>query len=402
MYRPTDIETALLHLVGWQQHYDTTEFEIDTELTQSDSGLYFQQVHPLLTLPNLRSIAPQFNDDDKFSAWLEKKTIAGVQKAVNRFISDKMIEADAKSLLESRMLFDGAGRLSDVITRTSSIVGMEIVPVRSRGVTTKINKIGLQFKQTGPINLYLMHSSSMSIVKKITLNKVKKWDMEWFVPTEPIYLPYYSSANDAGGSWYLVYIENELPEGQQAINKDRDWSQSPCGSCNSSDYNAWAQWSKYIEIHPLKNVVEGYEYSVDFNNDFSDDFANIFRFWDVQQNVYTYDKNYGINLEISVSCDITDFIVEQKRVFADVIARQVAVDLLRELAYNPAQRINRAAAVVSRNDILYELDGDSSSLKKSGLSYQLDRAYQAISLNLGGIDRVCIPCKTGGIKYKTV
>ena len=391
-----------MHLVGWQQHYDTSEFEIDTELTQSESGLYFQQVHPLLTLPNLRSIAPQFNDDEKFSTWLEQKTVAGIQKAINRFVNDKMIEADAKSLLESRMLFDGAGRLSDVMTPSSSIVGFEIVPVRSRGITTKINKIGLQFTKTGPINLYLMHSSSLSIVKTISLTKVKKWDMEWFVPTEPIFLPYYSSANDVGGSWYLVYVENELPEGQQAIRKDRDWSKSPCNSCNSSDYYAWAQWSKYLEVHPFKNVVDAYDYSKDFNDDFNDDYANIFRMWSIEENVYTYDTNYGINLEVSVACDITDFITEQKRVFADVIAKQVAVDLLREIAYNPGQRINRSAQMASRNDILYELDGDSSSLKKSGLSYQLDRAYQAISLNLGGIDRVCIPCKAGGIKYKTV
>ena len=41
-------------------------------------------------------------------------------------------------------------------------------------------------------------------------------------------------------------------------------------------------------------------------------------------------------------------------------------------------------------------------MKKSGLSYQLDMAFKAIKLSTEGIDRVCLPCKNNGIKYRTV
>ena len=161
-------------------------------------------------------------------------------------------------------------------------------------------------------------------------------------------------------------------------------------------------WSKYLEIHPFF-VNEELVDAVNFNDDFNEDFAKCpLHLWDVENNQYTYDNNYGLNLEVTVSCDITDFIVEQRMMFQDVIAKQVAVDMLREFAYNSNVRTNRHSINASRLDILYEVDGDSSSMKKSGLSYQLDMAFKAIKLSTSGIDRVCLPCRNNGIKYRTV
>ena len=76
--------------------------------------------------------------------------------------------------------------------------------------------------------------------------------------------------------------------------------------------------------------------------------------------------------------------------------------MLREFAYNVNVRTNRHSINASRPDILYEIDGDSSSMKKSGLSYQLDMAFNAIKISTYGIDRVCLPCKNNGIRYRTV
>ena len=52
MIRAKDIQDKLLHLIGWQQNYDTSDIKISENLTISESGIYFQQVHPLLTLQN--------------------------------------------------------------------------------------------------------------------------------------------------------------------------------------------------------------------------------------------------------------------------------------------------------------------------------------------------------------
>lgn len=442
MVRANDIQDKLLHLIGWEQNYDASDLKISDTLTVSESGLYFQQIHPLLTLQNMACIAPDFKNmtfeeystkksyskgnvvkyDEKlykalqkalnkqpdieseywveanpFSEWLESKTKASIQKAIARYCNEKIAQGTYKTLCENRTLFDGTGRLVDVVKNRKNLVGFEIVPVRAKGVTTKINKIGLQFTEPGEYTLYLMHSSMDAPVKIIKLNKIRKNSIEWFSLND-VYLPYQSEDNDAGGSWYLCYFQSELPEGSQAIRKDKDWSKEPCNSCSRREYLAWMAWSKYIEVHPFfvnEELVE----AVNFNDDFEKQALHL---WDVENNQYTYDNNYGLNLELTISCDITDFIIEQRMLFQDVIAKQVAVDMLREFAYNANVRTNRHSINASRLDILYEIDGDSSSMKKSGLSYQLDMAFKAIKLSTEGIDRVCLPCKNNGIKYRTV
>ena len=442
MVRANDIQDKLLHLIGWEQNYDVSDLKISDALTVSESGLYFQQIHPLLTLQNMACIAPDFKNmtfedyntkksyskgnvvkyDEKlykalqkalnkqpdieseywveanpFSEWLESKTKASIQKAIARYCNEKIAQGTYKTLCENRTLFDGTGRLVDVVKNRKNLVGFEIVPVRAKGVTTKINKIGLQFTEPGEYTLYLMHSSMDAPVKIIKLNKMRKNSIEWFSLND-VYLPYQSEDNDAGGSWYLCYFQSELPEGSQAIRKDKDWSKEPCNSCSRREYLAWMAWSKYIEVHPFfvnEELVE----AVNFNDDFEKQALHL---WDVENNQYTYDNNYGLNLELTISCDITDFIIEQRMLFQDVIAKQVAVDMLREFAYNANVRTNRHSINASRLDILYEIDGDSSSMKKSGLSYQLDMAFKAIKLSTEGIDRVCLPCKNNGVKYRTV
>lgn len=435
MIRIKDLNEQLLHLVGWQQSYDTSEVKLSDNLTQSESGMYFQQVHPLLTLPNLMSIAPDFNNtnfpehdanssykegivvtlEDKyyksikdvpanteitndeywietnlFSEWLEDKTKASIIKLINKFINMKLADKASKSLIENKTLFDGTGRLTNLATNRNRFVGFEVDTARSKGVTVKINKIGLQFTRPGKYKVYILHSSCDTPVYSFEFEKLKSNSIEWFKPKEDILLPYESQEIDAGGSWYIGYLQSDLPENSQAINRDRDWSTQPCKGCSRQEFLAWQAWSKYIEIHP---------FYVDENQLLGEDEQMYF---DPEIMNFTYDANYGINLDVSVYCDLTDFIIKQKQLFQDVIAKQVVVDFLREFAYNPNVRTNRRSINASRTDILYELDGDSSSMKHSGLNYELDLALKALNFSTQGLDRVCLPCVNHGLKYRTV
>lgn len=434
MVRAIDIQEGLLHLIGWKQNYDTSDLKISDALTVSESGLYFQQIHPLLTLQNLLCIAPDFKsvrlseydasaeytkgsvvlfnglpykalqkstgkepvkeaeywaETTLFSEWLEEKTKASIQKAITRFCNEKLSQGTSKALCEYKTLFDGTGRLTDTVKNRNNLVGFEIVPIRANGVTTKINRIGLHFTEPGEYTLYLMHSSKDTPVKTIKLTKTQSNSAEWF-SLKDVYLPYQGNDTGAGGSWYLCYRQSELPENSKAIRKNKDWSKGPCSSCSRREFLAWEAWSKYLEVHPFLVNEESISDESGLN------------LWDIGLNQYTYDNNYGLNLEVSVSCDLTDFILEQRSLFQDIIAKQLAIDMLKELAYNPNVRTNRHSINASRPDIMYEIDGDSSSMKKSGLSYELDLAVKAVELSTRGIDRVCLPCKNNGIKYRTI
>ena len=448
MIRIKDLNEQLLHLVGWQQSYDTSEVKLSDNLTQSESGMYFQQVHPLLTLPNLMSIAPDFKNtnftehdanssykegvvvtlEDKyyksikdvpvnteitndefwietnlFSEWLEDKTKASIIKLINKFINMKLADKASKSLIENKTLFDGTGRLTNLATNRNRFVGFEVDTVRSKGVTVKINKIGLQFTKPGKYKIFIMHSSNDAPIYIMEFERTRKnASMEWFTPKEDILLPYESIYTDAGGSWYIGYFQSDLPEDSQAVNRDRDWSTGPCRACSRSEFIAWQAWSKFIEIHPFYLSEDDIQ-AVHFNDDFNEDFEKQqIHMWDPEIMNYTYDCNYGINLEVSAYCDLTDFIIKQRAMFHDVLAKQVAIDFLREFAYNPNVRTNRHSINASKLDILTELDGDANSMRQSGLSYELDIALKALSISTQGLDRVCLPCVNNGIKYRSI
>lgn len=441
MYRLKEIQDELLHVCGWEQSYNPKE-AIDSDLTRSESGLMFQGAHPLLTLDTMRAIMPddwgyQYpewnsretysagtivrydlngNDDELYwesirdnntneipgqsilfwkpynilSDFLERVTRNGIATAIQTFTQIKQLDKETRNLLERRTFFDGAGRIRATLQNTHKLVGFEIVPVRALGVTAKIEKIGLQMTGgTGIVKMYLFHSSQIAPIKTFDLDfQVKNGGFQWFT-LEDCFLPYISKDNNSGGSWFLCYNQDELPQGMEAINVSKDWSREPCGTCNIGSVEVWRELTKYLQVTPfMYNAPET--------------FAEYPELWDIAYTMYTNTQNYGLNCEITVGCDLTDFIISQRQIFQDVIQKQVAVIALRALAMNPNVRVNRYQSNATRTDILYELDGNTSGVRPGGLGYQLKKAYEALKLDTQGLDRVCLSCNNRGVRYKAV
>ena len=445
MYRLRDIENKLFGLVGWRQSYNPAE-NIDDNLLNSESGLYFQDAHPFITLDNIRSIIPDdygyqypnwnmitnykkgdkvnynnqlwialqnnqneepnlgdFNNDynndfgnpywaiyDIVNDYLYTLVYNGISTMFTTFLQMKNLTSETKNLLEHRTFFDGAGRLNDYIENRGKICGYELVPVRSMGVTMKIEKIGLQLSGgTGPVKMYIFHSSMYEPYKIVELNyTLKNGGYQWFPQTD-LYLPYISDETNSGGSWYLCYNQNELPKGVEAINISKDWSRDPCMSCNRGNVQLWRELTRFVQISPFI-----YDATPDFN-------LNPL-LWDISRNIYTNTTNYGINCEISIGCDLTDFVISQKILFAKVLQLQVASIVLRTLALNPNVRVNRNQLNINRMDVLYELDGNTSAIRPGGLGYDLKKAYESLQVDTKGLDRICLTCTNGGVKYGRV
>lgn len=431
MYRIKEIEQRLLHVVGWAPSFNPAE-ALDDDLTQTESGLYFQEAHPLCTLDNVRSIMP---DDvamqypvwaaateyaagaivrhgrgvwraaaastdvapgsdsavwmpyDVLSSYLRRLTRAGIVTAVQTFVQMKQLTHETHTLLERLPFFDGAGRLINTIENRGKICGYEIVGARSMGVTIKVERIGLQMTGgVGTVRLYLFHSSQADPVRVIDVEYTKtNGGYQWF-DIQDLYLPYISDATGAGGSWYLCYDQNALPRGMEAVNISKDWSREPCMSCNMGNVQQWRELTRYMQISPF--VVSA-----------AADFGDYPEMWDIARNVYTNTMCYGLNVEVTVGCDLTDFIISQRDLFKTVIQREVAATVLRTIAMNPDVRVNRNQSNVSRVDILYELDGDSRSSRRMGFMYELRKAYEALRLDTAGIDRICLPCRNNGVRY---
>lgn len=430
MIRIAQIQDAMLHLVGWEQSYNP-QMQIDAALTESESGLTFQQAHPMVTFENIKATMPEqsmyqypawdkdteygkgrkvshsskvweslvnHNEDnepaedseywkeyDFLSVWLERLTRSAIAKTVQTFLTKKSLLRESKNLLERRSLFDGAGRITNTVENGQRLVGMEIVPAYSMGVTTKLERIGLQMTGgTGKVMLYVFHSSQTDPLYEIEFDVQKgNGTMEWKQLTD-VYLPYLGST----GAWYVVYDQQALPEGMEAVNVTKDWSREPCGTCNRGNLEAWRELTKYIQISPFRVTA-------------LETFSEYPDMWDIEDNVYTNTSNYGINMEVSVGCDLTDFIIQQRAIFATCLQRQLAVDVIRTLAMNPQVRVNRHQSNASKEELLYEVDGNPQG-RATGLGKDLKEAYDALDLDTRGIDRICLTCVPTRVRYTTV
>ena len=447
MIRIKEIQKQLKNVVGWEQGV-TPDLHISEDLTTSESGLYFQGGHPLCTLQNIKATMPEnyilkypewdetknylkgdkvrfngyawkaaadnvntspdadFNGDytADYSAetwqpfnfledYLQTLTDKSIADTVNRFITEKLVSRGTKNLIERLTFFDGAGRLKDTIGNNGKLVGFEIVPLRSLGVTTKIERIGLQFTGgTGVIKIYIFHSSQTDPIYTYDLNfDNQRGTFQWF-DLKDCYLPNMITAEDesntnSGGAWYLCYNQNDLPAGMYAINFYRDWSREPCGTCNKGNLENYKLITQFLQVSPCQNYAP-------------QTFAQYPELWDVPP-VYTNTLNYGLNLEISVGCDLTDFICMQRGMFATALQKTLAYNVLKTAALNPDVRVNRFQSNVSTMDIMFEIDGNTNG-RETGLKSELDTIYKALSLDTNNIDRICLTCHNGGVKYKTV
>lgn len=427
MIRIREIVNAFQGLVGWEQSR-AREYTIGEELTRTDSGLTFQEAHPMLTLRAMKGIMPKdyvYSEYDirktysrgdvvaygeelyrsvvdentghsvldseywelyhALTEYLSKLTDSGIKAVVQRFVTEKVVGLETRNIIDRRTLFDGTGRIENRTPNKGHLVGFEITPVRANGATMKIERIGLQFTgNIGKVKVYLFHSSHREPVWTKEFNyTATRGTYQWFDLPET-YLPYFSHDLNSGGSWYLVYSQAELPDYMESINFGRDWSREPCGTCNQGDLKVYRAMGKWVQLSPFYVNIENWDGLL----------------WDIADNIYTNGDNYGMNLQFSMGCDLTDTIISMRSDFANVIQKQVATNALKALAMNPEVEVNRVQFNADRNDILFETEGNGQGIR--GLRGELDRAFKALSIDTRGLDPLCLTCRNGGIHIGSI
>lgn len=404
MYDATQIKAGFLDLIGWRAEFPGTPPQQPVGLLTSSSGLYYNDQHPLLTYPNLRSIAPDFSlytaaawdiatayetgdlvtsggstwralqgntgqtpaegdywtEVHFFAEWLKEKTEAGILRAVEDWIAAKFEQRSAKTLLSADRLFphQAAGREADA--NEGRLAGIEIIPSTSDNMVLKLHQISLTLTEAQTVTVKLYASNQAAPIQSKALTYIEayteQWfDLDWELPAGPVYYVAYSQSAISGNSvngleWWDV----------QDLQKHKRFFASPF----TADTDGTALWN-------------------------------------AKQNRYSASTNYGLNLRMSVRCDYTRFLLTQGDVLKGLIAKSVAMGLLRELAYNPQSRVNRNESNISVTQMLYEIDGDSQG-RPGGLKAQYEAELKAARFDMENIDRDCLPCRKSGVKYRTV
>ena len=383
MFNPTIIQQCMVSLLGWRNDANPDVPQItNSELLQSDSGLIYNDFHPLLSIENIVNTLPA---DKTIDNYLAEKVASGISKGLTKVMIEKKLNESTKTLLNSSKLFDGIGRFQDTIISDGSFVGIEVEIFPSYGTKVIIDKIGLQFTQPQTnLPIYIYHTSQIDAIKVVSATTTKQNSLEWLTLSETIDFAYLSDQYDSGGMFYIGYYQDGISG--QAIKKDFNWMQGPCNTCRGGA-NAMKIWNERL------NFVRVVPVEVESSN------LNGIQMFDYTKRKYTPVNNFGLNFGVTVQCDVSDYLCEQKFVLTDLIGKQVAVDILNDMKHST--RLNRLANV-SQNMIIRDLEGDRET-NEPGLAVRLSNSIKAVDFDFSKIDSPCLPCnKKWGIRKGSI
>lgn len=423
MYNIKEITNCLFGLIGFRQTDNPDYPTLSNALVQTDSGLYIQDEHPLLNIENIDQALKNYdsfsypaydsltiykfgeivtfsgqkyqslignnqgNQPDISAEWevvdvLSQKLTglikSSINKALTKVFNMKKLRRNTKAVFDNVYLFDGVGRLSDKELKKDRFVGVSFQIKQQNDLAAIIKRIGLQFSAPNPdFNLYLFHTSRVDPIKIFTYSLNGTGSFEWQAQ-EDYQIKYNQDDLDVGGLYLLGYYEEDLAG--QAIIKRYRWDITPqCTTCNK-DYQYFQKYSQYLDFTPISvssSAIAGIKPSDPGG-------AKLF---DVGKMAKHYDTNFGINMELAVQCDLTDFFCKNKDMFVDVTMKSLAVDLLQEIAFSTR---NNVISKETRIKAMYELDNrENNSLGKKA---EYEKAVKAVDVDLSDLNSVCLPC----------
>lgn len=378
VYNVNTIETALSSLVGFES---LEGYTLSSPLTSATFKM--NSYHPLLQLSILDNVKPEGMTLDAFLQNIRK---TAVTSTLNDLITKKLAGKGIKSKLADTIVFDSTARFTNLVSNNNKFVGWSFRPVRSGNVVIKLTKIGVQFiEPVTNLQLYIFHSSQQDVIDVRELNTTKASSVEWITFEEPIVLRY--SDYDAGGYYFIGYYQNDLIRNQptnRAIYKEHDLSVAPCGSCNKWNGTYYKEWSKFLKID---------------TGTFDEDFQA--RYFPSHENInFGENKNYGMNFAIETTCDITDFITNNKSLFAPTLQVRYAIELLRYIDMSPIRK--NVVTDTMKNEAFTAIHGsisENNHIKVRGLSHDYRDYMEGLNLDTSYLDPICLASTSKGISW---
>jgi len=366
MFDIPKVKAAYKNLIGWRPHFDNCITVNDSNKT-SESGDYYQDKFPPLRLDYIMASLTDKQDINKYIA--EKVEVATVN-VFNDVLQKRQVEGYGKTLLEQVQLLNRPSFLSDKIVNQSRFVGFQIKVKDVTGLQVLIDQIGLQLDGAQEtINIYLFHSSRIEPLKVFEISTLNS---AWVWKSISASLDSMDSEKFFGGVFILGYYQNDLT--RMAINYSNfDWNKGECQGCGTSYYSLWKSVQNHFHIYPIY-WPEG-NYTVGEMPDLS---------------LASYDnaKSWGLNLKLTVRCDLTFFFVQNRFVFKNLLGYQVALLILNDMQFST--EINSTHEQL-RNMIIRTLEGDKET-NALNLPQQYSRELKAVSFNISDINRVCLGC----------
>lgn len=367
MFNSEKVVPEYINLLGWRQHHDSNEFEIDAALTTSETGEFFQQKHPALRLDLIRSMIPSNLTLDKY---LSQVTEESINEIFNELIQYRQLSNYGKTLLEQSTLLNKYGWKNDLIVNQNRFVGFQIRVKAFTGLQLLINQIGTQFSGQQTFTLYLFHTSQSEPIKEIEVTTSDKNGWKWNLTD--LELSAFEAAQYHGGVFVLGYYQDDIAV--QAVNYSNfNWDKGECGSCNNSYAGIWKSIRNHYQVYPIYVPQGGFTKGEMF---------------DLEDAFYINNQSWGLNLKLSVRCDLTSFFIQNKFVFKNLLAYKVVHKVLNMMKFS--QEVNYIEENI-KNMIIRDLEGDIET-KLTNIPSMYAKELKTVAFNIESINSKCLGC----------
>lgn len=345
------IKDVLIERIGLNQLPSDFGVQLTTDLTTSNSGLYFENSHPLLGAKVLYQFTPQhiINMDEgvmkneAFSTWIKGLISAGTINTIQRWANEKNIERSAKNIIENQTLYeDGyADRFTENKGRFAAI---KINTPNAQNTLLRVHNVGLRLVDPATVTLYLYKTGNGTPVGSVEVNHtgtgMETFNVEWDLK---------------GRSQYYIGVDEiELEaQGVQLF-------------ISSIFYDSVFITSSTRHTHNCK-------------------FQPIYLSSRFEEYLPVYTSEYiGLNLDYSVLTDYTSFIVSNISKFYYPCMLGVAMKTLELYNYNPNTNVTRGTLTYSREQMQFDLFGDGDA----SLNVRYKKAIEAVKLKFDNLDPV--------------
>ena len=375
MFDKSKVVTELKKVVGWEDHWNTTDIPpLGSPLNDSESDQYYQDFHGALRLDYIESLLAE---DLPLTTYLDSVETKAITQVLNTIERKKKLKNVGKDISTSDIIFD-VGRKKQTITNESRFVGVMFEPMQSVGYGAVLNRVGLYLTAAVTnLDLYLFHSSQEQVIATYQFTTTKNNSFSW----QEFAIKLHSDVDTAGisgGVFYLGYYQDDIAgQSSQAVQyKSMNFKLGYCTGCGRND---WDKQYKSIssKLGMCGFYVPGASLPLDPNERFDNDVV-----------VKTNSNNWGFNFNITIVCDMTQFWIDNRAYMVDVIGLSVAMRVLKMMKFS--SQINNVEEGV-KIMIIRDLEG-ATDTKNPPLNEMLDDAIEALILDQGNLNVACLPC----------
>lgn len=389
-------------------------------LSETLTGVYVQDLHPLLTLETLQAALPGLTDatpsapvwdeattyaagavvlesspgdrlfrakttnlnqppatnaDDwqattRLAAALEAGRVAALRRLLTGFRLHQNVGQYAKRLRDRTPLYLGEARATNLVPKSGRFVGYRFT-LREADLACEVQRLGLQLSEAQSLAVYLFHSSQTAPVATFELAYDQPGRFQYFDVTP-------TALDRTEGHYLLGYFEASLTG--QALESAPRVFMDGCGACDSASAAQRSAWGRYVGVVPLRVGSPGTPGTLGFAPEATQD---------------TPESAYGLNAVMSFRCDPTELFIRERWAFAPAVQAALKLHFLEQIAFTQrVSGLSEAAAAMAKELL--------ESARPNNPRTEFLESLKALSIEFSSLNRLCLPSSmAGGFAVRT-